>query len=275
LKKQQKINSTIEKKKKFPTNKPTVAALLSAVYEKNPPKIKTPEKSVDVVSPAPPLSLPPPIPVPQDSIDVPIVDKALPTADPSLLIAKNKKQDEQKINAIGLSLVKKSSALKSNNKLKDYFKTSDDSFFSNKNNTICNLKTFNATESSSLLLADQSTELSTSIGSNLSLLSEISQINNSQYHMLDEELLFKKKSLKINKKLNRELMLQEKKLKKKNKLLEALATKSLKQKKKKSLKNEEETNHLVFEIVGDDGFYVQSKDINSKFFHNLIILCSA
>ena len=61
-------------------------------------------------------------------------------------------------------------------------------------------------------------------------------------------------------------MMQDNKLKKKNKLLEALAAKSLKQKKKKSLIKEEETNQLVFEIVGDDGFYVQSNDINSKIF---------
>ena len=88
--------------------------------------------------------------------------------------------------------------------------------------------------------------------------------------MLDEEFLFKKKSSKLNKKLNKELMLQEKKLKKKNKLLEALALKSLKQKRKKNLANEEEANQLVFEIVGDDGFYVQSKDINSNLFFNFI-----
>jgi hypothetical protein len=265
LKKQQKINSTLEKKKKFPANKPTVAALLSAVYEQHPPKITTPEKVLDI----PLVSAH--LPLPNNNNDnsnnnIPIVNNDASIPDLSLLIGKSsKKLDEAKINALTyLPAVKKSTTLKTNNKLKDYFKSSDDSFFSNKSNNACNIKPLDP--EASLLLTNKSSELSKSIGDGASVLAEISQQNNSQYHMLDEEFLFKKKSSKLNKKLNKELMLQEKKLKKKNKLLEALALKSLKQKRKKNLANEEEANQLVFEIVGDDGFYVQSKDINSKFF---------
>jgi hypothetical protein len=260
LKKQQKINSSIEKKKKFPINKPTVAALLSAVYENNPTKITTPEKT-QVTDDQP---LPPSIPVAQVSNDVPIVENLQPMP-ASLIVGKSKKQSELKLNGLDMSLAKKNSNPKPNNKLKDYFKSNNDNFFSNKSNNICNLKS----SDSSSLLNIQSTELPEL--NKINSQAEISQQNNSQYHMLDEELLFKKKSLKLNKKLNRELMMQEKKLKKKNKLLEALAAKNLKQKKKKSLIKEEETNQLVFEIVGDDGFYVQSNDINSKFF-NFIFL---
>jgi hypothetical protein len=85
--------------------------------------------------------------------------------------------------------------------------------------------------------------------------------------MIDENLLFKKRKDKLLKKAHKEQMLQEKRLKKKAKLLESLTAKSFKCKKMKkhrvlSGSSGDDSNHLVFEIVGDDGFYTQSKDIN-------------
>ena len=254
LKKQQKISATLDKKKKFASNKPTVAALLSAVYEKTPPLSLSASDNNAETTITPDTSA---------SINLKINnDVALPM-EASLLESKHFSNEEFKPLQRGTPS-KKNTSQKLNNKLKDYFKGANENNFMNK--TTCKS---NSLQHASLKKEAFLSEMSTSNNTSLEmLLDEARQLNN-KYYMLEESLLFKKKIPKINKKAHKELMNQEKKLKKKSKLLEALATKDLKQKKKKHFVNEEETNHLVFEISGDDGFYAQSKDINSNIFYIL------
>ena len=172
---------------------------------------------------------------------------------------------------------KKHSSCKSNNKLKDYFKSNDGTSFyaSNreKNSSSTGSDTLQNESLSGMFLPAASLLQTDADSTSADILGSGEVSFQQQKADCVGDLLIKKKMSKLEKKMQRELLAQEKKLKKKNKLLETLAvaaatvkTKTLKTKRKKIRPNPEEINELVFEIVGDDGFYAQSKDINSEFY---------